>query len=38
MDYYQKYLKYKKKYSNLKQYGGESKVLQNILEIAKTIF
>ena len=38
MDYYQKYLKYKNKYSNLKQYGGESKALQNILEIAKKQF
>ena len=38
MDYYLKYLKYKKKYSNLKQSGGESKVLQNILEIAKKQF
>jgi len=39
MYYCNKYLKYKKKYLSLKkQLGGESKVLQNILEIAKKQF
>jgi hypothetical protein len=42
MNYFTKYLKYKKKYFNLKsqekQYGGESKILQNILAIAKKQF